>query len=72
MWYVVPPQTDATKMEAKNCISLCSFTSLKRSSPNPFQHDNAPVPKDSSMETWGDKAGVGELVWPEQSPDLNH
>lgn len=67
MWYEVPPQTVATKMEAMNCISLCSFTSLKLSSPNPCQHDNAPVPKDSSMKTWGAKAGVGELEWPEQS-----
>lgn len=34
------------------------------------QHDNAPVHKVSSLETWFAKLGVEELKCPPQNPDL--
>jgi hypothetical protein len=36
-----------------------------------YQHDNAPLHKVRSIQTWCVEIGLEELDWPTQSPDLN-
>ncbi|MCJ8748442.1 hypothetical protein PDJAM_G00164910 [Pangasius djambal] len=48
-----------------------NFPSLELRGSNLFQHDDAPVHKQSSMKTRCVKVGLEELECPAQSPDLN-
>lgn len=39
---------------------------------NVFQHENAPMPKASSLKTWFARVGGDKLERPAQSPNLDH